>query len=163
MKKKLENAKEILPSTCRIGETISTSMAVIGGKLFRNHPKNLNHVYKDIKDLVPIIITLGKDIGGGYTVFNEGVISSHFGSIYHILKHLHGIMVFCTFEKVFHEDTLWSGYGALIYLIRTKEIFLHFFRHGNRFYNRYLNSVNKKSILMMMVLGRNQNLSDKEE
>ena len=73
MKKKLENAKEILPSTCRIGETISTSMAVIGGKIFRNHLKNLNHVHKDIKDLVSVIITLGKDISGGDTVFYDGV------------------------------------------------------------------------------------------
>ena len=58
LKEKLEKAKEILPSTCRIGETIFTSMAVIGGKLYRNHPKNMNHVHKDIKDLVSVIITL---------------------------------------------------------------------------------------------------------
>ena len=37
LKEKLENSKEILPSTCRIGETIFTSMAVIGGRLFSNH------------------------------------------------------------------------------------------------------------------------------
>ena len=48
LKEKLEKAKEILTSTCRISETIFTSMAVIGGKLYRNHPKNLNHVNKDI-------------------------------------------------------------------------------------------------------------------
>ena len=45
--KKLEKAKEILPSTFRIGETIFTSMAVIGGKLYSSQPKNLNHVHKD--------------------------------------------------------------------------------------------------------------------
>ena len=39
LKLKLKKAKEILPSTCRIGETIFASMAVIGGKLYRNHPK----------------------------------------------------------------------------------------------------------------------------
>ena len=39
LKLKREKEKEILPSTCRIGETIFTSMAVIGGKLYRNHPK----------------------------------------------------------------------------------------------------------------------------
>ena len=69
-------------------------MAVIGGKLYRNHPKNLNHVHNDI--------------------------------------------------KVFHEGTLWSGYRAVISFILTKQILLHFFRHGDRFYNRYLNSVDKK-------------------
>ena len=44
-------------------------MAVIGGKLYRNHPKNLNHVHKDTKYLVSVIITLGKNISGGETVF----------------------------------------------------------------------------------------------
>ena len=62
LKLKLEKAKEILPSTCRICETIFTSMAVIGGKLYRNHPKNLNRVHKEIKYLVSVIITLSKDI-----------------------------------------------------------------------------------------------------
>ena len=93
-----EKAKEILPSTCRICETIFTSMAAIGGKLYFNHQKNLNHVHKDIKYLVSVIITPGKDISGGDTVFYDGVKSSDFGSRAHILKHLHGRMVFGPFE-----------------------------------------------------------------
>ena len=52
--------KEILPSTCRIGEKKFTIMAVIGGKLYRNHSKNMNHVHKETKDLDSVIITLGK-------------------------------------------------------------------------------------------------------
>ena len=54
-------------------------MAGNGGKLYRNHPKNMNHVHKDIKYLVSVIITLGKDISGEDTVFNDGVKSSDFG------------------------------------------------------------------------------------
>ena len=46
-------------------------MAVIGGKIFSNYPKNLNHVYKDSKYLISVIITLGKDISGGDTVFYD--------------------------------------------------------------------------------------------
>ena len=112
-------------------------MAVIGGKIFSNYPKNLNHVYKDSKDLISVIITLGKDISGGDTVFYDGVKISDLGSRAHILKHLHGRMIFGPFEKVFHEGTLWSGYRAVISFILTKQIFLHFFRHGDWFYNRY--------------------------
>ena len=73
-------------------------MAVIGGKLYRNHPKHLNHVHKDTKDLVSVIMTLGKYICGGDTVFYDGVKPSDFGSRAHILKHLHGRMVFGPFE-----------------------------------------------------------------
>ena len=48
-------------------------MDVIGGKLYHNHPKNLNHMHKDVKYLVSVIITLVKDISGGDTVFYDGV------------------------------------------------------------------------------------------
>ena len=131
--KKLEKAKEILPSTCRIGETILTSMAVIDGKLYSNHPKNLNRVYKDTKDWVSVIITVGKDISGGDTVFYDGVKTSDLGSRAHILKHSHGRMIFSPFEKVVHEGTHWSGYRAVVSFILTKQIYLHFFCHRYRF------------------------------
>ena len=120
-------------------------MAIIGGKLYRNQPKNLNHVHKDKKYLVSIIITLGKNISGGDTVFYDGVKTSDLGSRAHISKHLNGRMVFGPFEKVLREGTLWSGYRAVISLT-LKTIFLHFFRHGYRFYNRYLNSVEKSCL-----------------
>ena len=128
-------------------------MAVIGGKLYSNRPKNLNRVHKDAKDLVSVIITVGKYKSGGGTVFYDGVKTSDLGIRAHILKHLHGRMIFGPFEKVFHEGTLWSGYRDVISFILTKTIFLHFFRHGVWFCNRYINTADKKSILMMMVLG----------
>ena len=107
-------------------------MAVIGGRLYRDHPKNLNHMHKDVKYLVSFIITLGKDIIGGDTVFYDGVKSWNFGDRARILNHSHGIMVFGPFEKVFHEGTLWSGYRSVISFILTKQIFLHFYRHANQ-------------------------------
>ena len=58
--KELEKVKEILLSTCRIVEAIFTSMSVIVGRLFSNHTKNLNHVHKESKYLVSVIIPLGE-------------------------------------------------------------------------------------------------------
>ena len=46
--------------------------------------------------------------------------------------------------KKIHEGTLWSGYRAVISFILTKQIFLHFFRHGDRF---YINKIGKKEYL----------------
>ena len=57
-------------------ENYFTSMAVVGGKLYSNHPKNLNHVHKDSRDMVSIIITMGTNISGGDTVFYDGVKTS---------------------------------------------------------------------------------------
>ena len=119
-------------------------------------------MHKDVKDLVSVIITLGKDISGGDTMFYDGVKSYDFGSRAHILKHLHGRMVLVPFEKVFHEGTLWSGYRAVISFILTKQIFLHFYRHGNHFYDQYLNSVDKKKYIDDDGLVRNQNWNFKE-
>ena len=100
-KNKLGKTKEILPSTCIIGESVFTSMDVIGGKLYSNHLKNMNHVHKDNTNLVSVIITVGKDIIGGYTVFYDGLKTSYLGSRGHILKHLHGKMIFSTFKNSF--------------------------------------------------------------
>ena len=97
--------------------------------------------------MASVIITVGKDISGGYTVFYYGVKTSELGSRAHILKHLHGRMIFGPFEKVLHEGTLWSGYRAVISFILTKQIFLHFFRHGGRFHNRYIDTADKKTYL----------------
>ena len=99
MKEKLEKEKEILPSLCRIGGIFFTSMAVIGGIPFSNHHKNLNHVHNESKNLVPVIITLRENISGGDTFFYDGMKISDLGSIAHVLKHLHGRMIFGLFEK----------------------------------------------------------------
>ena len=77
-------------------------MAVIGGRIFSNHHKNMNHVHKDSNDSVSVIITLGKYISGGETVFYYGVKTSDLGSTAHLLKHLHGRMIFGPFKKKIH-------------------------------------------------------------
>ena len=61
-----------------------TPMAIIGEKLFRNHPKNLNHVHRDSKDLLFVIITLGENIREGDTMFYDGVKTSDLGSRAHV-------------------------------------------------------------------------------
>ena len=82
--------------------------------------------------LVFVIITVRKDIIRGDTVFYDGVKTSDLGSGAYILKHLHGRMIFGPFEKVFHEGNLWNVYRAVISFIATKQIFLHFFRLGDK-------------------------------
>ena len=57
------------PKECRIGDTCFTSLATIGGNLYTRHPNNLNHVHKDSKDLLLVIIILGIDVNGGENLF----------------------------------------------------------------------------------------------
>ena len=77
-------------------------------------------------------------------MFYYGVKTSDLESISHALKYLHGRMIFGPFERIFHEVTLWRGHRAAIFLILTKQIFLHFCPHRDWFHNRYINKIGKK-------------------
>ena len=59
----------------------------------------MNHVHKYTKGLLSVIINLGTNIRGGDTVFYDGVKTPDLGSRAHVLKYLHGRMVFGPFEK----------------------------------------------------------------
>ena len=65
----MNTAKEKIPKQCRIGDTCFTSLTTIVENLFIRYPKNINHVHKDINDLLSVIIILGTNIYGGETVF----------------------------------------------------------------------------------------------
>ena len=146
MKEKLEKAKK------SHHQHVFTSMAVIGGKLFSNHPKNLNHVHKDSKYLVSVRITVGKYIRGRDTTFYDAVKTYDFRSRAHVLNFLHRRMIFGPFEKNY-EGNLWRGHRAVISFILRRQRFLHFYRRGGWFYNQYIDKTDKKIILMMMILG----------
>ena len=66
----MNKAKQMIPNECRISDTYFTSLATIGGNLYTRHSKNLNHVHKDSKDILSVIIILGTDVHGVETVFN---------------------------------------------------------------------------------------------
>ena len=108
--------------------------------------QNITHVHKDNNDLLSIIITLGTNIRRGKTVFYEEVKPSDLGDIGHVQKHLHGrIILFhlIFFMKVlFGEDSKW-----LYTLFSKKQIFVHFYLHGDLFYNRYMNKTIKTKYL----------------
>ena len=84
-------------------------MATIGGNLYTRHPKNLNHVHKDSKDLMSVIIILGTDVHGGETVFNDEENTNDIGKRAHVLKHSHGRCIISSFDNILHEGSLWTG------------------------------------------------------
>ena len=66
-------AKEKIPQKIRIGDTCFTCVSVVGGKLYSSHPQNRNCVHKNSNDLLSAIITLGTNVSGGGTFFNDGI------------------------------------------------------------------------------------------
>ena len=61
----MEKAKAMISKEYRIGDKCFTSLATIGGNLYTRHVKNLNHVHKDSKNLLSVIIILGTYVIGG--------------------------------------------------------------------------------------------------
>ena len=126
----MDKAKEIIPNECRIGDTCFTSLETIGGNLYTRHAKNLNHVHKDSKDLMSVILILGTDVHGGETVFFNGETLNDVGKRAHVLKHSHGRCVIGSFDKILHEGSLWTGHRAVISFILHKSTFQHFVHNG---------------------------------
>ena len=67
----MDKAKENIPKQFRIGDTCFTSLANIGGNLFTRHTNNLNHVNKDINDILSVIIILVTSVHGSETFFYD--------------------------------------------------------------------------------------------
>ena len=76
-----KNAKKGIVDTC------FTFVAVIGGKLFINTPKNHNHVNKCERDILFGIITVVTNFSGGDTIFYNGVRIYNLVQRDHVLKH----------------------------------------------------------------------------
>ena len=113
-------------------------MATIGGNLYTRNVKNLNHVKKDSKDLLSVIIILGTDVDGGETVFNDGENINDIGKRAHVLKHSHGRSVIGSFDKILHKGSIWTGHRDVLSFILNKSIFIHFVHNGTRFYEKYI-------------------------
>ena len=103
---------------------------------YTGHAKNLNHVHRYIRDLLPVIIFLGTDVNGGETVFYDGENMNDMGKIAHVLKHSHGRCDIGAFDKLLHEGYIWTGNTAVLLFILHKSIFLHFVHNGTRFYDK---------------------------
>ena len=138
----MEEAKLMIPKECKIGDTCFTSLATIGGNLYTRHTKNLNHVHKDSKDLLSVIIILGTDVNGGETGFIYGENMNDIGKRAHVLKHSHGRCVIGSFDNFLHEGSIWTGHRAVLSFILHKSIFLHFVHNCTRFYDKCISSKN---------------------
>ena len=130
----LDKAKDNIPEQCRIVDTCFPSLATIGGNLFTIHPKNHNHVQKDVNDLLSVIIILVPNVHDGETVFYDGVNMSDIEKRAHILKHSNGRFVVGAFYIILYEVYIWTVHRSIISLILHKSILIHFVHKGTRLY-----------------------------
>ena len=138
----------MIPKECRIGDTCFRSFVTIGGNLYTRHPKNLNHVHVDSKDLLSVIIILGTDVNSGETIFYDEENIHDIVKGAHVLKHSRVRCVIGAFDKNLHEGSIWTVHRGFLSFILHKSIFLHFLNNSTIFYDRYISSEKKKNILM---------------
>ena len=132
-----------------IGDTYFTSLANIGINLYTRHPKNLNHVHKDVNDILSVVFILGIDVHGDKTVFYRMTMND-IGKIAHVLNHSHVRCVFGAFDKISHEGSIWNGTRAVFSFILQKSIFLHFVHHVKKFIANIKMLRTEESLLMMV-------------
>ena len=120
----LDKATEKIPKQFIIGDTCFTPLENIGGNSFIRHPKNLNHVHKDSKDLLPVIIILGINFHGGETVFYDGDKMNDIGKRAHVLKHSYVRCVVGAFDKILHEGSICIGHRSVLSFILHKSTFI---------------------------------------
>ena len=135
---------------CRIGDTCLTSLATIGGNLFTRHTKNINHAYKDSKNLLSVIIILGTDVHCVVTVFNDEENMNDIGKISHVPKHSHGRCVVGPFDKILYKGSIWTGHRAILSLILHKSIFFTFYIMVQYFMTNISHRMMERNIRMMM-------------
>ena len=84
-------------------------MATIVGTLYTSQKNNLNHIHRDSKDLLSVIIILVTDVNGGETVFNDGENMNDIGKRAHLMNHSHVKCVINASDKTLHEGSIWTG------------------------------------------------------
>ena len=110
----MDEEKEKIPKDCRIGDTYFTLFATIGGNLYTRHANNLNHVHRNSKDLLSVIIILGTDVNVGETVFNDRDNMNDIGKRAHVLNHSHRRCIIGAFDKILHEGSIWTSHRSAL-------------------------------------------------
>ena len=78
--------------------------------------------------------------------FNVTTINE-IGKRENVLKHSHRGCVVGAFYKILHEGSIWNGTISILYFKLHKSIFLHFVRHGTKFYEKYIKYDDRKKYI----------------
>ena len=73
----IRKAKKVIPSSCQIGDTYFTHMAVIG-YLRTNGDLMSKHIDRD--DFITVLFNIGQPLYGGGTDYYTGLTSDEYGT-----------------------------------------------------------------------------------
>ena len=145
--KVLNTAKQKIPKKCRIGDTCFTLLKTIAGNLYTRHLKNLNHAHKDVNDLLSVIIILETYVHGGETFFKMELLCMILGKEHMILS-IHTEDVWVVPLIKFYTMALFGMEPDQLFIFSfTNQNFLHFVHHSAKFYDKYINTDDRRKYI----------------
>ena len=123
--------KLLAPDRFRVCGTFFNAVALVGD-LSDNH----NHRHRDKEDLCSIIVTLGKGISAGSTLYWGG--SKEDDIVLHREEFCHGKFQVGPFDRVHHSGEFWTGPRGVLAFYLNKKMYQHFLEHGNKFTQKKL-------------------------
>ena len=123
--------QHLVPDKFRVCGTVFNSVALVG-----NLENGENHKHRDEEDLCSIIITLGKDVSGGRTLYWEG------DKVIHAESFRHGKFQVGPFEKIFHSGERWTGPRGVLSFYINRKMYEHFWKHDNTLLKIYYENKN---------------------
>ena len=121
----LQKAKKVIPSSCQIGHTFFTHMAVVGN-LSTHGDLVSKHIDKN--DFITVLFHIGKPLQGGGTNYYTGLTSDENGTSAKHIPCQYGRLTIGCFDKIIHSGEAWEGSRGYINFNLKKKFISFFFR-----------------------------------
>ena len=118
----IQKAKKVIPSSCQIGDTFFTHMAV-KGNLSTNGDLVSKHIDKD--NFITVLFHIGQPLYSGGTNYYTGLNSDEYGTLAKHIPYQHGRLTIGCFDKIIHSGEAWEGSRGCINL--NEKRYLNFF------------------------------------
>jgi len=135
---KIAQAKEMIPSNCRISNTFFNHMTFLGN--LNDQSTSMIDMHKDEADVITALFHLGEPKCGGNTNYYSGSTKDDPGKLVYSTKFRHGRLQIGFFDNVLHSGDKWEGYRGGINFNLKKNV-LKFFQDPNlaKYYYKYEN------------------------
>ena len=119
----LKLCKIVIPSSCRINDSIFSHMTILGNGSIDGEgiPCHL-----DEKDIISVVLHLGEVKYGGFTKYYNGSSIKNKGELKKSIPFQHGRIQIGFFNQIIHEVSSWKGQGTAINFNLKRDVFFSF-------------------------------------
>ena len=123
-----------VPKELRVFDTFFTQGTIVGEV---NKVKHFMPAHFDKCDKISCLVTFGKDIVGGNTVYHDGCSPKKQGVPVMSVPFSHGRIQIGTYCSLLHSISGWDGVRMTLSLNMKKRVVNHFKKFGQKFFKQY--------------------------